>query len=464
VGGARTAIFNWLIARQSKGRFLLRIEDTDRERSTRESIDQIIKSLTWLDLQWDGEIVYQSRRLERHKELVQELLREHKAYPCFCTKEELAERRQEAEKQGQTFRYDRRCLNLPADQVEKKIAGGVPHAVRLHIPDEDIRFDDRIHGPTTVRAQTIDDFIIQRMDGTPVYQMAVVADDHDMGVTLVLRGDDHLSNTPKQILIYRALGWESPAFAHVPMILGPDKVRLSKRHGATSIEEFREMGILPEALFNYLCLLGWAPGDDSEVMSRQEIIDRFELSRINKSAAVFDVQKLRWMNRKYLAGLPFGMVRARVLGELQATGFRVPAADQERFDLLIRLYQQRSYTMTELFETLKIFFEPPGEYDEKGKRKYFNASGFSFLNDLRQELQNPEDPLDSIEEAERFIRGFAEQKEVSAAKIIHPLRLALTGKTESPGIFELLYIFGRTRVLERLETALSVMASLKEAR
>lgn len=450
VGGARTAIFNWLIAKHTGGRFLLRIEDTDRARSTQESIQQIIDSLYWLDLQWDGDVVFQSKRLDRHKELVAELVSGGTAYPCFCTKEELAARRREMEKRGETFRYDGRCLQLTEEEVREKLDRNLPHAIRLHIKDEDITFTDRIHGPMQISSSTLDDFVIRRMDGTPTYQMAVVADDHDMNITLVLRGDDHLVNTPKQILLYRALGWPIPEFAHVPLILGPDKIRLSKRHGATSIAEFRDMGIMPEALFNYLCLLGWAPGDDTEVMSREEIISRFDIARINRSAAVFDQQKLRWMNRKYLSQLPLQDVYQWVKKRLAEEGYKITEQEEGKFILLTELYQQRAYTKPELLEAVKVYFEPPQEYDAKGQRKYFNEKGLSLLKDFYEAVESNDGVFESIEKSEAFIRSFAEKKDISAAKVIHPLRLALTGKTESPGIFEMVYILGREKVMERV--------------
>jgi glutamyl-tRNA synthetase len=455
VGGARTAIFNWLIARQAKGSFLLRIEDTDTKRSSDESLQHIISSMTWLGLNWDGEIVYQSKRLERHKDLVQNLLETNKAYRCFCSRDELQERRRIAGKQGETFQYDRRCFQLSSQQIEDNLRGGKPFSVRLLIPDADIRFEDKIHGPTVVKSHTLDDFIIQRMDGTPTYQMAVVADDHDMGVTLVLRGDDHLSNTPKQILIYNALEMPVPKFGHIPLILGPDKVRLSKRHGATAIDEFREMGILPGALFNYLCLLGWAPGDDTEVMSREEIQQRFDLKRINTSAAVFDRHKLLWINRKYLSAVSPDRLRGQVTDALEQRGYTVRPEESKKIDLLIELQKQRVYTIPELVESLSLYFKAPADYDPKGVRKFFNESGIGLLTGVRNLMEPVENGFfEDLDRIETNIRQFAERQNVSAGKVIHPLRLALTGKTESPGIFELIHILGKTKVIERIDNAI----------
>lgn len=455
LGGARTAIFNWLVARQSNGSFLLRIEDTDRQRSTEASVRQIISSMEWLGLQWDGEIVYQSGRLESHRKYVEALLKNKKAYRCFCTKEELKERREAVEKGGGTFRYDRRCLNLSGEEIAENLAAGKPCSIRLHIPAKDIRFTDRIHGETVVSSETLDDFIIQRMDGTPTYQMAVVADDHDMDVTLVLRGDDHLSNTPKQILLYEALEMPVPQFGHIPLILGPDKVRLSKRHGATSIEEFREMGILSDALFNYLCLLGWATGDDTEYMPREQILERFDLGRVNKSAAVFDQKKLLWMNRKYLSEMPADTMRHHVTDALAQAGYTYRPEEIKIMNLLIELQKQRVYTIQELVSSLRLFFDPPGDYDSKGIRKYFTEDGAASLKGIREAFSAADDSLFGDTGAiEQLIRAFAAGQEVSAGKVIHPLRLALTGKTESPGIFELIYILGKSKVMDRIDKAI----------
>jgi len=455
VGGARTAIFNWLIAKKEQGSFLLRIEDTDRKRSTQASIDQIITSLQWLGIDWDGDVVYQSQRLQRHRAVAQNLLEEKKAYRCFCSKTDLAARRTQAEKSGMKFLYDRRCLHLTQNEIDKNLEKEIPYVFRLNIGSSAIMINDLIHGRSQIDHSTLDDFIIQREDGTPTYQLAVVADDHDMGITLVVRGDDHLSNTPKQILLYKAMGWDQPEFAHIPLILGPDKVRLSKRHGATSIEEFRDQGILPEALFNYLCLLGWSPGDDNELLERSKLVNVFSKERINKSAAVFDFQKLKWMNRQYLAKLPLVGIKKELYEYLERAGLKILQNETEKFDQLIELYKQRTYTINELQEKILIFFNSPQIFDAKGVRKFFNSDGLLFLKSLSTVLYDSGEAVWSdLERLEMTIRGFAEKNEVSAGKIIHPLRLALTGNTESPGIFEMLYILGRKKVIDRIELAI----------
>jgi len=462
VGGARTAIFNWLIARQSNGRFLLRIEDTDKERSTADAIKQIIDSLRWLGLDWDDEIWYQSKRLARHRQVADELLAKGQAYRCFCSKEELEEKRKQAEREKRNKRYDGTCRYLTDEQIRQNLNQKKPFAVRLKIEREKVEFVDGIHGPQSISTSDMDDFIILRPDGSPVYQLAVVCDDHDMGITRIIRGDDHLNNTPKQILIYQGMGWSLPQFAHIPLILGADKRRLSKRHGATALEEFRGQGILPDAMFNYLSLLGWSPGDDRELMEREEIIRDFSLQRVNKSAAVFDIKKLLWMNGQYIMKLPAQEVMHRAQEWLKQNGYIVQEDERERFRYLISLQQKRARTLVDLLNSLHIFFSDPVKYDEKGVHKFFKQNNsFSLLNDLLNKFLGFETSFyDEPRMIENFIRDYAEKHGLAAAKVIHPLRLALTGKTESPGIFELIYVLGKEKVCRRLKAALDFVESM----
>ena len=456
VGGARTAIFNWLMARKANGRFLLRIEDTDKERSTPEAVEQIIESMRWLGLDWDGDIWFQSERIVRHRQVAEELLEKGKAYRCFCTREELEEKRKLAEREKRNKRYDGTCRNLTQKEIGENLKRKKPFAVRLKINGKEVRFKDAVHGRQSVSTKDMDDFIILRPDGSPVYQLAVVCDDHDMGVTRVIRGDDHLSNTPKQILIYRAMGWTIPQFAHIPLILGPDKRRLSKRHGATAVEEFRDEGILPDAMFNYLSLLGWSPGDDRELMEREEIIHAFSLERVNKSPAVFDFKKLLWMNGQYIMKLSADDLMTDADNWLKENGYVLSAAERPRFRFFISLQQKRSRTITALWEALHVYFKLPLSYDEKGLKKYFlQEKAAQLLTELLWEFHNLDISFFEKPEAiEQFIRDFAGKQQLSAAKVIHPLRLALTGKTESPGIFELIYVLGKDKVCRRLEQAL----------
>ena len=458
VGGARTAIFNWLLAKKSQGKFLLRIEDTDLQRSSKSATEQILNSLQWLGLDWQEEVVFQSQNKQRHVQIAHQLLEQGKAYRCFCSKAELEEKKRQFEALKINKRYDGTCRHLSREEIEQKLAQNLPFAIRFKVPAGEVAFTDLVHGAMRVNNDTLDDFIIVRSDGTPVYQLAVVVDDHDMGVNLVLRGDDHLPNTNKQILLYRALNWPVPRFAHVPLILGQDKKRLSKRHGAASVEEFKDQGILPEALFNYLCLLGWSPGTDQEIFTREELIRIFEIKRINKTAAVFDQQKLLWMNARYLAQFDESTLWERVKPFLQKERpqLKEPPAD-ERLLYLIGLQKIRSTTLKELAQGLLLYFEHPATYEEKGVRKFFlTTSGLPLLQDLLLFFEKqPAAFFDDIELIEREVRALAEKKGLSAAKLIHPLRLALTGKTASPGIFELIFVLGAKKVLTRLKNAIN---------
>ena len=464
IGGARTAIFNWIIAQKTDGRFLLRIEDTDSDRSTKESIDQIIQSMQWLGLNWDGPIFFQSKNRNRHIEITQKLLKDGKAYRCFCSKEELAEKRLIAEKDTGGYQYDGKCRNLTGAEIAENLKKEIPFSVRLKTENRDIQFDDLVIGLTKISAGEIDDLIILRSDGSPVYQLAVVVDDYDMEITTVLRGADHLMNTFKQILIYEAMEWNCPKFAHVPLIMGVDKKRLSKRHGATSVEEFKEQGILADALFNYLCLLGWSPGDDSEIMDRTEIIQKFDQKRINKSAAIFDPKKLSWFNSKYIAQLSVEEIMPDIREYCNNLNWKINDSDKERFRLYIELYKLRSKTLAELKDSLSIFFNDPLVYAEKGITKIFaEAINFELLKQIFNKISSiTEDPFSSIQSSETFIREFAVNKNVPTAKVIHPLRLAITGKLESPGIFELVYILGKEKISRRIEKALSFIEKLNQ--
>jgi len=455
VGGARTAIFNWLLARKYNGSFLLRIEDTDKSRSTIEAEQQILSALKWLGMDWDEELYFQSKHQQRHIDVAEELLRQGKAYRCFCTKEELDEKRRYAELQKINQRYDGTCRDLSDKQIEQNLADKKSFSLRFKINPGEVVYTDKIHGITQIDNNTLDDFIILRADGSPTYQLAVVTDDHDMGITLVLRGDDHIANTNKQILLYRALNWPVPEFGHIPLILGPDKVRLSKRHGATSVAEFHQQGILAEAFFNYLCLLGWSPGDDKEIMHKKELLEKFDISRINDSAAVFDIQKLFWINTKYLANQPFEQVWSDVQKELLQKKRSVSEDEEEQFRLLVSILQGRSTTMAELIDALNIYLYDPLTYDEKGVKKFFlKGQPEAILADLsKQFTMLPESFFSDLDEIDKFVRDFAQDREIAAAKIIHPLRLALTGSIASPGIFEVVHILGKEKVIRRLNAA-----------
>jgi len=364
LGGARTALFNYLYARKTGGAFVLRIEDTDRERSTDESTRTILDGMTWLGLAWDEGPVHQADGLARHQADANRMLAEGNAYRCFCTPEVLAAKRDAMKHE---YRYDRACYAIPPEESDRRAAAGEPFTVRFRVPEGTTEWDDVVHGVTTFDNASIEDFIILRTAGTPIYNLAVVSDDVDMRITHVVRGDDHIPNTPKQILLYQALGAPVPTFAHLPMILGPDGKKLSKRHGATAVGDYAGMGILPEALFNFLALLGWNPGDEREVMDERELVEAFSLERINKKAAVFDREKLLWMNGQYLARKPAEEVLALVGPELVAGGLVSQAdvdARPEWLLTLVELLKVRIRATTEFAKQARALLGDTVEYDE----------------------------------------------------------------------------------------------------
>jgi len=457
VGGARTALFNYLFARHDGGEFLLRIEDTDRERSTPEMTAAILEAMEWLGLEVDESPVFQAEGLDRHTGDVARLLETRAAYPCFCTADELKQRREAARDRGELYRYDWRCRELPREEADGRIEAGEPFAIRFAVPMEgEVTWDDLVHGPTTFANKNLDDFIVQRSDGTPVYNMAVVSDDIAMRISHVLRGDDHLSNTPKQILLYRALDRDPPEFAHLPMILGADGKRLSKRHGATSVDAYRDVGILPEAMDNFLALLGWSPGDDREVMSMQELIEVFSVSRILKKSAVFDPRKLEWLNGQHISRIAADALVVAVRERLTTADGETPEAvdtEQDRLLQVIHIVKERARTLDELAAQARPFFADDVSYDEKAVQKHWKDRAATA--DRLAGLADRFTPVESFdpETLERELRGLADELEISAAKLIHPLRVALMGVAVSPGIFDVLSLMGRERTLERLARA-----------
>ena len=449
VGGARTAIFNLLHARGHGGTMILRIEDTDVERSRQHHAEQIVSALRWLGIEWDEGPVYQSDRLARYRERAEELVQRGVAYRCYCTVEELEAERVAAEAAGKPYKYSGKC------RIADRAATQSPHIIRFAVQPGAIDFHDMIRGDVHFEAELLDDFVLLRSDTYPTYHLSVVVDDIDMQITHVARGDDHLSNTPKHILLFRAFGAEPPVFAHLPLILGSDRKRLSKRTGATSAEEYRDMGIVPEALFNFLTLLGWSPGGDREIFTREEAAALFDLSGVNKAPAVFDVEKLLWMNGQYLMRmspediyphlLPFLRDKDRPLYELLA---------------LIELYQKRARTLREMAEQMDFYFTADDalEYDPEVVKKHLKNDPGEALREMRDVLAATE-PFDVIA-IEQAVRALAERRGVSAGKLIHPLRLALTGKGVSPPIFDVAAILGKDSTLSRLDRLLERLPSL----
>ncbi len=461
VGGARTALFNWLFARKYQGQFLLRIEDTDKARSTDESTRAIFEGLTWLGLDWDEQVVYQAQGLERHQRDARGLIDRGHAYRCFCTAAELEAQRAAASARGESFRYDRRCDRLSPDDVQRRLDAGDPFVIRFRVPDGTTSWDDVVHGPIVFPNKDVEDFVILRSDGTPIYNMAVVSDDIAMAISLVMRGDDHISNTPKQILLYDALGHALPRFAHVPMIHGLDGKKLSKRHGATAVADYRNEGILPSAMVNFLALLGWSPGGDREVMTLDEMISLFSTDGLQKKAAVFDTKKLEWMNGQHLSLTPSPELEPRVTPDLISAGLATAeelSAKHVWYLSLLDLLKVRARTVHDIVRQAAPYFPGPLSYDEDAVAKQWKdrATARDVLTAVRKCLSDLGgwQPA-SMEEA---LRKLAETRGVAAGKIFQPLRLALTGMTVSPGIFDVLLTMGRELSLHRIDDALRYLA------
>jgi glutamyl-tRNA synthetase len=456
VGGARTAIFNLLHARRHGGTMLLRIEDTDVERSRQHHAEQIVSSLQWLGLDWDEGPVFQSDRLELYREAAEELVRRGAAYRCYCTVEELDAERAAAETAGKQYKYSGRC-RLAA---ETGLPAGIgSHVIRFKVSAGPIEFHDLIRGEVRFEGDVIDDFVLLRSDGYPTYHLSVVVDDVEMDVTLVARGDDHLSNTPKHILLFRALGAEVPEFAHLPLILGPDRKRLSKRTGATSAEEYRDMGILPDALFNFLMLLGWSPGNDRELLSREEAAAEFDLSEVNKAPAVFDQDKLFWMNGQYLSRMSFEELLPHLRPFLPGG-----ETDDQRLRQLVGLFQTRARTMRDLGQMLEPYLSSDAvlAYDAGAVTKHLkDPETEARLRDLRETLAATE-PFD-IATTEQAVRKLAESRGAGAGKYIHPLRVALTGQASSPPIFDVVIALGRESSLRRIDRLIEHLPGLAGA-
>jgi glutamyl-tRNA synthetase len=453
VGGARTAIFNWLFAKNKNGKFLLRIEDTDPERSKSELSSQIIRSMEWLEMHADEPVVYQSDNIIRYKEVVKELVDSGKAYYAFETSEELDLKRKEAQALKRPFKYDRASLNLDKETVKRYLDVGKDYTVRFFVPEGATTFKDIVHGETVFQNSEIDDYVILRTDGSPIYQLAVVVDDHDMNITHVIRGDDHLSNTPKQILLYEALGWDIPEFAHLPMILDEQKKKLSKRRNTVSVEEYKDQGYLHEALFNFLTLLGFAPQDNKEVILIDDLIREFTFERVNKKSAVFDMNKLKWINSEYIKSSDEKKIAELILQKLTEKKIVVKDAAKEipvqYVTSVVNLMKERVSTINDFIEFGKYFFADPAEYDQKGLAKNWNEDVKKLLMAYSESLKINTEFNAELLEAD--LRKFADSKGVKPAVLIHALRLALTGISISPGIFELMQVLGKNIIMTRIE-------------
>ncbi len=456
VGGARTAIFNLLHARHYGGKMLLRIEDTDVERSRQHHAEQIVTSLQWLGVEWDEGPAYQSDRLESYRERAEELVAAGKAYRCFCTVEELEADRLAAEKAGKAYRYSGKCRTLSDDEIAAR--GDMPYVIRFRVEPGPVEFHDLIRGDVRFEAELIDDFVLLRSDSYPTYHLSVVVDDIDMQITIVARGDDHLSNTPKHILLFRAFRSEIPRFAHLPLILDSDRKRLSKRTGATSAEEYRDLGILPQALFNFLVLLGWAPGGDREIIGRDEAAHIFDLSNVNKAPAVFDQEKLLWMNGQYMMRMSADELYPQLAPFL---GENPPPIEALR--RVIDLNKSRARTLKDLAEVMRPFLVADEllEYEGGAVRKHLKGDDLAErMRDLRAVLASTE-PFDVVT-TEQALRQLAAAKGIGAGRFIHPLRVALTGRGASPPIFDVAVALGRERTISRLDRLIERIPSLLE--
>jgi len=449
LGGARTALFNYLFAKRSKGKFLLRIEDTDRERSRREYVEQILDSLSWLGLDWDDEPVFQSSRSDRYSEIVERLLANRNAYRCFATEKELNKIREETK----TYLYPGSWRDRSENEVQSKMDAGESFTVRLRTPlSGSTSFIDQIYNKIETPNKEIDDFVIARSDSSPVYNLVVAVDDHDMGITHVIRGEDHVSNTPKQIMIYEALNWNLPSFAHLPMILGPDKKRLSKRHGATGVQAFREQGYLPEALNNYLALIGWNPGTDQEMFNMKQLAETFDLGKVNKKSAVFDDKKLNWISGHHL------MFRSNkdILDNVRSLtpGWGKTESDVYVMKVIDQL-KVRSKTLIQLAEQSKYFFTDPESIDEKAKMNSWKENTRELLATYFKRISELDDwDQNSLES---LLRTVANDAGVGAGKIIHPVRLALSGITHGPSLFIMMELLGKERCTRRIRTAINLL-------
>ena len=444
VGGARTALYNWLFARRHGGTFILRIEDTDVDRNRPELVDQILEAMTWLGMTWDEGPFRQSERYDLYREAAERLLSEGKAYRAFETPEELEAARKAAEAQGETFRYSGAGREIPKTESDRRAAAGEPFVLRLKMPDEPIVVDDVVQGRAEFPAGALDDFVLMRSDGHPLYHFSVCVDDVAMGITHVIRGVDHLANTPKHVALFRALGAEAPKFAHLGMILGPDGKKLSKRHGAAGAEEFRAQGLLPEALVNFLALLGWSPGEDRERMTMDEMASLFSLERIGPSPSRFDHEKLAWLNGQYLQDVP----EARLLDLVKPFG--VPAScPDETLLRAIPLQKPRAKTLVELAQGLSSWVEDPADYDAAGLKKFGKPANAPLLKTFLKRIAAIEPRTHAgIEEA---ARALAAEAGVKLGDLAQPVRLALTGTLASPPLFEMIEVLGlettRRRVL-----------------
>jgi glutamyl-tRNA synthetase/nondiscriminating glutamyl-tRNA synthetase len=452
VGALRTALFNWLFARHHGGTFILRIEDTDVTRSSEEMSRFILEALRWVGLDWDEGPIFQSQRFEVYRSAARSLVEKGLAYFCFCTPEEIEKRRIEALSRKEHWKYDRCCLYLSEEKKNELRAKGVPAAIRFLVPDGVTQFEDLVHGLISVENRNLEDFVLLRSDGFPTYHLSVVVDDIETGITHVIRGDDHISNTPKQILLYQAFGKPVPQFAHLPLILGPDRKKLSKRHGDISVLSFRDKGYLPLAFFNFMAQLSWSPGSEERLYKVEEMVREFSLERVSKGSPVFDLAKLEWLNSKLINEMPLKELIDRLQPWLEKEGLWSSELEGEKrawFEKLVELVRSRSRTLVDLVEMLLPFISDRLKYDPEAVWKHLTDPKLDqLLPRLREDFEKLADF--KAQSIERVLRERAEKEEVKAALLIHALRVLLVGKSVSPGIFEVIELMGKEKTLARM--------------
>jgi glutamyl-tRNA synthetase len=474
IGGARTALFNWLYARHYNGTFVLRIEDTDQVRSTEEAVNVILEGMKWLGLDWDegpgkgGEYspYYQMQRLHLYQKYAEQLLKDKKAYYCYCTREELAESREKQARENKSLKYDRHCLNLSEEDKKRYEAEGRKPVIRLKIPAKEIAFNDLLRGEVTFDGGLLSDFVIMKSDGIPTYNYAVVIDDALMKITDVMRGDDHISNTPKQIVIYEALGFAIPKFAHIPMIMGSDHARLSKRHGATSVMEYKKMGYMPEAVVNYIAHLGWSSGDEREIFPKDELIKEFSLDKISKHAAVFSMEKLNWFNGEYLKKMSVDSLTKMLLPFLEEANFIKKEKDlspikNEYIKEVAKLMKGRFRNFSQFIDYADYFFVDKINIEPQAFQSVLNKEG---VPDILLSLQEKLSSLKCWDEEniENAVREVASSLQIKGGQIIHPTRVVLSGKKVGPGLFELMLVLGQNKTIKRLKEAIEKIKEVKK--
>jgi len=461
VGGLRTALYNYLFAKRNNGTFVLRIEDTDRNRYVEGAVENLIKALNWAGLNYDeGPEVggnfgpyLQSERLDIYKKYADELIEKSKAYYCFCTPERLKSLKEEQEKQKlPQAKYDKHCLNLSKEEIASNLAAGIAKVVRLNVEqNHTIKFDDIIREHVEFESNNVDDQVLIKSDGYPTYHLANVVDDHLMKITHVIRGEEWLSSTPKHVLLYDAFGWERPIFAHLPLLLNPDRSKLSKRQGDVAVEDYRDKGYLKDALVNFVALLGWNAGDDKEFYYMDELISSFSLERVNKAGAVFDLQKLNWLNAVHLRNKTNEELLLLLKDEIQMSKFKNQTYSDEFLILIIEAMKERVSFIKEFIDTCTYFYEVPTEYEQKAVEKNWKPETPNHLIKLKEEFVSLNNP--TKEDFEHALAKVSEGLNVGKGKLIHPLRLAVSGQSTGPGMFDLLFILGKDEVVKRIEAA-----------